>query len=66
MTAREPAPPDQEPYIPPPNVQEKPASAAAQARLAKALRENLKRRKAQLKARDPANAPGSANEESIP
>jgi hypothetical protein len=47
-------------------VQEKPASEAAQARLAKALRENLKRRKAQLKARDPANAPGSANEESIP
>ena len=66
MTAREPPPPDQEPYIPPPNVQEKPASEAAQARLAKALRENLKRRKAQMKAREPANAPRPANEESIP
>ena len=62
MTTREPP----APLIPPPNVQEKPASEAAQARLAKALRENLKRRKAQLKARNPANAPESANEESIP
>ena len=62
MTTREPP----APLIPPPNVQEKPASEAARARLAKALRENLKRRKARLKARDPANAPESANEESIP
>ena len=48
MTTRDPP----APLIPPPNVQEKPASEAAQARLAKALRENLKRRKAQERARE--------------
>ena len=50
MTARGPVPP-QEPSGTP---QEKPRSGAAEDRLAAALRENLKRRKAQERARDAA------------
>ena len=56
MTTREPAKPAREA---PASPQDRPRSEAAQERLAAALRENLKRRKAQKKARgDNAAAEG--------
>jgi hypothetical protein len=43
--------------LPKPRPLEKPKSAAAQDRLAAALRENLRRRKAQERAREASDAP---------
>lgn len=53
---------------PPParGAQEKPRSGAAQERLAAALRENLKRRKAQARARDRAEDPEPKSSTEIP
>jgi hypothetical protein len=57
MTAppRPPAPPAQEKML------DTPRAAAARDRLAAALRENLKRRKAQARARDAAPPPADEN-----